>query len=216
MNRHDLTLFDASVSYGGIRDLSPDSVALCIMALSGLTSRYNWVSGAVALSDAQWNDVDGRVSLALDEIMGGLIGMVIPAIWSTASVFKFLPCDGSTHLRASFPLLYEAIDSQYIISPTQFFVPDLRRKFVVGSGNGYALGDTGGVETVALSVAEMPAHTHIYNQYTFGLDIVTVGAPVPTGVGQPAIPQSTGSAGSGSAHENRPPYYVIDWYIVAG
>lgn len=215
MRSHDLTLFNASVAYGGIKDLSPDSVALCVMALGTLTRRFSWFDNGTALTDNQWDDIDSRVALAMDEIMGGLIGMVVPAIWSTASAFKFLPCDGATYNRVDFPLLYEAIDAQYILSGTQFTVPDLRRKVTLGSGGGLSLGDTGGSETVTLSVSEIPSHNHSYNQYTFGLDIVTVGAPVPTGVGQPALPNLTSNTGLGQAHDNMMPYYVLDWYVIA-
>ena len=43
--------------------------------------------------------------------------------------------------------------------------PDLRGRFVLGSGKGSGLtnrtvGDTGGVETVALTEAQMPSHSH--------------------------------------------------------
>ncbi len=38
--------------------------------------------------------------------------------------------------------------------------PDLRDRFIVGSGTTYALGDTGGANTVALTEAQMPAHNH--------------------------------------------------------
>lgn len=38
--------------------------------------------------------------------------------------------------------------------------PDLRDRFVVGAGNSYAVGATGGEATHTLSNAELPAHTH--------------------------------------------------------
>lgn len=37
---------------------------------------------------------------------------------------------------------------------------DLRNKFIVGAGSTYNVGDTGGVDTVTLSVTQMPSHTH--------------------------------------------------------
>jgi microcystin-dependent protein len=37
---------------------------------------------------------------------------------------------------------------------------DLRDKFLVGAGNSYATGNTGGAATVSLSVAQLPSHTH--------------------------------------------------------
>lgn len=48
---------------------------------------------------------------------------------------------------------------------TTFGLPDTRGRALVGSGNGpglssYALGQKGGVESVTLTEAQMPAHTH--------------------------------------------------------
>jgi microcystin-dependent protein len=38
--------------------------------------------------------------------------------------------------------------------------PDLRDRFVVGAGNTYAVGNTGGAASVVLTSDQMPAHTH--------------------------------------------------------
>lgn len=38
--------------------------------------------------------------------------------------------------------------------------PDLRDRFIVGSGSSYALGATGGAAQVTLSEAQIPSHTH--------------------------------------------------------
>lgn len=38
--------------------------------------------------------------------------------------------------------------------------PDLRDRFIVGAGNNYAVGTTGGAATVTLTEAQMPSHTH--------------------------------------------------------
>ena len=38
--------------------------------------------------------------------------------------------------------------------------PDLRNRFVVGAGNTYAVGDTGGSDTVTLTTNQIPGHTH--------------------------------------------------------
>jgi microcystin-dependent protein len=44
--------------------------------------------------------------------------------------------------------------------------PDLRDRFVIGAGNTYAVGTTGGGTNVTLTVSQMPAHTHAYiDQY---------------------------------------------------
>jgi microcystin-dependent protein len=41
--------------------------------------------------------------------------------------------------------------------------PDLRDKFVVGAGTSYAVGATGGANTVALAIGNLPAHSHGVN-----------------------------------------------------
>lgn len=38
--------------------------------------------------------------------------------------------------------------------------PDLRNRFVVGAGNLYTVGDTGGEATVTLSAPQLPSHSH--------------------------------------------------------
>lgn len=215
MPRHDLTLLNATVSLGGIKDLSPDSVNISVMAVSILHNRNLWHNQGTSLSDLEWDVLDSQISLCLDELMSGLVGLIVPAIFATASAFKFLPCDGGTYQRDDYPLLYDALDSQYILSGTQFTLPDLRDRFIAGAGGSYAHGDTGGTNEHTLTLAEIPAHSHSYNQYTFGVDIESVGVPDPTGVGQPTIPQNTSNAGSGNAHENRPPFFAIPFYVIA-
>ena len=41
--------------------------------------------------------------------------------------------------------------------------PDLRNRFVVGAGDTYAVGATGGATTVTLSTSNLPAHTHSFS-----------------------------------------------------
>lgn len=38
--------------------------------------------------------------------------------------------------------------------------PDLRNRFIVGAGTSYAIGATGGADTVTLSESQIPSHTH--------------------------------------------------------
>lgn len=44
--------------------------------------------------------------------------------------------------------------------------PDLRGRFIIGAGGVYNPGDTGGAESVTLTEAQMPAHTHAVNLNT--------------------------------------------------
>jgi microcystin-dependent protein len=45
-------------------------------------------------------------------------------------------------------------------SPTVTKTPDLRDRFIVGAGNGYAVGNTGGDNSVALGFNNVPKHSH--------------------------------------------------------
>lgn len=198
-----------------IVDMSATSVALCLSALTSLQKRWNWEQSSQPVSDVLWDDIDAMVSLANEELMASLVGMILPHAMATISAFKMLPCDGGVYNKSDYPKLYDVLDAVYIVSGTQFRVPDMRDRVPVGSGNNYSLDDSGGVDSVVLTTAQMPAHDHSYQQYTFGVDIESVGVPDPTGVGQPTLPQTTGSAGGSEAHENRMPYRAVKWAIVA-
>ena len=53
-----------------------------------------------------------------------------------------------------------SIPSGWVLCDGNNSTPDLRDRFVVGAGSTYAVDATGGSNTVALSTAEMPSHTH--------------------------------------------------------
>lgn len=55
-------------------------------------------------------------------------------------------CDGST---------YQRVDGTGTIT-----APDLRDRFIVGAGNEYDVGDTGGEKEVTLSTSQIPSHRH--------------------------------------------------------
>lgn len=106
-----------------------------------------------------------------------------------------------------------AIPSGYVLCDGSNSTPDLRDRFVVGAGNSYSVGNTGGASSVTLTTAQMPSHTHTYSDlYVLqqalspGIDIdfnATTWDPNGNRTG------TTSSAGSGSSHENRPPYYAL-------
>jgi hypothetical protein len=94
---------------------------------------------------------------------------------------------------------------------------DLRDKFVIGAGNGYAVGATGGAASVSsgsagahshggatgshsLTLAEIPSHTHSNGSYALGYK--ADGNPVGAGWALDGTPQTTGAAGSGDAHSH--------------
>ena len=91
--------------------------------------------------------------------------------------------------------------------------PDLRNRFVPGAGGQYGVGATGGEETHALSVSEIPSHNHAYQFKGADLDLAWDGdnffydaSGHYSGNGNTRY---TDNAGGGAAHENRPPYYAL-------
>lgn len=212
---YNLRLYQESITSSAVLDMTSSSIALSIMAVSALHNRSIWNNDGASLSDLEWGSIDADISLCLVELMGALVGMVVPAVFATASIDKFLPCDGGTYNKTDYPQLYDAIDSVYIISGTQFTVPDLRDKYPIGAGGTLAVADEVGANSHTLSVSELPAHSHIYNQPTFNIDMESVGVPDPTGVGNPPLPTQTTSVGGNQPHENRPASHAINWYIIA-
>ena len=88
--------------------------------------------------------------------------------------------------------------------------PDLRSRFVVGAGTGgsYSPGDTGGANSVTLTVAQIPAHTHTYERTDVGINVND--RPWPASNNDcDMTTQNTSSTGGGQSHENRPPYYAL-------
>tara|TARA_Y200000002_G_scaffold382589_1_gene400189 strand:+ start:1982 stop:4327 length:2346 start_codon:yes stop_codon:yes gene_type:complete len=119
---------------------------------------------------------------------------------------------------------------------------DMRNRFIVGQGSTYTsgglwgdgIGATGGADSVALSTAQMPSHTHGNNFSiqsggvhdhtfsTYGRNGNGQYGKVADSGGSSTAAMTTGNspshthningsiqnAGSGQAHENRPPYYV--------
>jgi len=95
--------------------------------------------------------------------------------------------------------------------------PDLRERFIVGAGGdnpnvngtGYNIADAGGEVNHTLTIAEMPSHTHSYNQPA-STGYVTESGDRPRVV---ASSTTTGSTGGDEPHENRPPYYALAYIM---
>ena len=103
-------------------------------------------------------------------------------------------------------------------------VPDLSGKFILGyggSGKGKTIKGIGGKETVALTVNQLPAHTHSLTGECIGNNCPSA-IPKNGGVFHRNI-KATGafsgtyntnlSGGKGQTHENMPPYYVLAYIM---
>ena len=93
---------------------------------------------------------------------------------------------------------------------------DLRGAFVAGYApertDYAAVGKTGGKQDVALTVNEMPNHSHDSNNLIMdsrGNGEATFRAAYTASTSAKGKNIKTETAGSGGAHENRPPFYVL-------
>jgi microcystin-dependent protein len=120
--------------------------------------------------------------------------------------------------------------------------PDLRNRFIVGAGNSYIVGNTGGIDRVTLDASQLPSHIHSVKIHgdvsefntnrndadktgdTHGNVLGTHG-----GSSKLCIPgkdydtqdtsydftiETTANSG-GSSIENRPPYYALAYIMKA-
>jgi len=75
-------------------------------------------------------------------------------------------CDGSLLAISQYDALFSLIGTTFGgDGQTTFAVPDLRGRLPIHAGTGtglgsYTLGQVGGTETVTLTAAQLPAHTH--------------------------------------------------------
>lgn len=130
-------------------------------------------------------------------------GVSVPEGW--------LMCNGSTFSQSDYSELYTVLGTNKI--------PDLRDRFIVGAGNEYSLGNIGGEKTHTLTIDEIPKHSHtktvnIVDGDGWSFDnnkVSTLG-----GATQPEqYTWTSGYAGEGKEHENRPPYYALYFIIKA-
>lgn len=182
------------------------------------------VEGAIVFLSylSTWTD-DGSmsrfaVSQLIKEMLNGarkvdfLLGSIVP-IWTSEVDENLIIADGRTVDRDDYPELWE-IAPVGMRTATTLTVPDLRDRFILGAGTIAGQGVTGGAQNHTLTIDQMPPHTHGYTSPTFGIDIITAGAPDPTGVGNPPTALTTTPTGGGLPHNNMPPYYSMTYAIV--
>jgi microcystin-dependent protein len=107
-----------------------------------------------------------------------------------------------------------------------FALPDLRGRVPIHQGNGFILAETGGAETITLTVNQIPAHAHpLLGSTRVGVD-VNPEARVVAGTGaaggfsyvedvpsQGFAPAAVSPVGGSQPHENVQPYLCISFII---
>lgn len=141
----------------------------------------------------------------------------------------WLLCDGQAVSRTTFAELFDRLGTEYGVGDgsTTFNVPDMQtsNKFPRGAANDAGRGDTGGESTHALTTTELASHSHGitdpgHNHGLTGGNSAGSGGTCNASCSAGAY--STGSkvtgitinnAGSGTAHENKPPFLDCHFII---
>lgn len=197
----------------------PDSVEFLAL-LKGAIDELRFSSNFETFGALTSDDVASAFAFAFDTIAecggGGLVTGEIIAYATTNAPTGTLACDGAGYLRVDYPNLYAVLATPFITDADHFVVPDLRSRSVVGVGQGSgltdrAMNDDGGVETVALTEAQLTAHNHtLYTPDLVSIAISGSGGFAASGVSLTA----TNATGSSEAHENMHPFLALGYAIV--
>lgn len=161
------------------------------------------------------------------------VGALLPyAGTSTALPTGYLLCDGAAVSRTTYATLFDRLGTAYGAGDgsTTFNIPNLTHRFPLGTAPGTGLRDrgiTGGAETVTLTTAQIPGHTHgsagdhthtvparADDQVADGTTAtVSDNAASGTNTSSTAGAHTHASVGGGGSHENMPPF-VTTYYLI--
>lgn len=134
-------------------------------------------------------------------------------------------CEGQLLPISEYETLFQLIGTTYGGDGEQTFaLPDLRGRTPLHFGGGFVLAETGGVETVTLTVNQMPAHKHpllaasapataTNPQTNLGAQGVSKRFYGPMAVPGPMAPATCTSTGGSQPHENMQPYLCVSYII---
>lgn len=129
-----------------------------------------------------FNNSNSNASSSMDAIVGEIktwAGVALPSN-------EYMNCDGSILSTTQYPVLFNAIGYTFGGSDTNFNLPDLRGRTIVGTGDATASiggtlanGDSGGAKENTLTTSNLPEHNH-------GLSGVTITGTVTVGTNENA------------------------------
>lgn len=187
----------AKNEWGGVRTLSPSSMALLGMAVEWLSRTYQYTCAGDEVSSEQQDWMEAAVGQLGEEMSKSVVGMTIDYFGLDESIpAGWMKCDGTT-------MLAEQLPDWFAIAPDifkfelddvwQVQVPDTNRMSRRGTHLESEIGLIEGNESMYLTVAQLPPHTHTEVVVVAAPELVGAGAPLPTGAaGAPGITGSTG------------------------
>lgn len=195
-------------------------------AVTGIEPRLTVAEGQISGINIALNTpvigIDARLTTAegdiddLQAITPVPVGAILP-FYGTSAPTNYLICDGSTFSGATYPAL------QTVLGGTT--LPDLKGRFLVGYNSGdsdyNAMAKIGGSKTHTLAETEIPSHTHnvrfsTNNWYTgTGTESGVEAKLTSTGADYAGLTAEGQSGTVGQAHENRPPFYTVNYIIKA-
>lgn len=133
-------------------------------------------------------------------------------------------CDGSLLPISDNDTLFNLIGTTYGgDGQSTFALPDLRSRVPMHVGPGYALGQNDGEETVTLTTAQMPVHTHAALANTTNATSTTPQNNVWAGgsltqfsdqqTNAQLAPSTLQSAGGSQPHDNMLPFVAVNFII---
>ena len=227
---------DDAVTAAKIADdaVGADAVADNSIGAAAINISGNGTSGQAVVSDG-----DGSFSYESNIVPSGAL---MPFAGASAPT-GFLLCHGQAVSRTTYATLFSAISTTYGTGDgsSTFNLPDLRGRVIAGQDdmggasanrltnqtgglNGDTLGAAGGSETHTLTTAQLASHTHSFSD----TDSITAMTFLSDGLGvnrggsgqssssnsiSVSISGTTGSTGSGSAHNNVQPTMVLNYII---
>jgi microcystin-dependent protein len=220
----------ASIDVGNIflRNITPGSNYINIQPNAVLPSNYSLTlpSALPSVNSVLVSDNIGNITFnALSSLLpSGVImmygGTAVPTGW--------LFCDGSVVSQLTYASLFSTIGTAFDTGGEgagNFRLPDFRRRVPVGSGGtgsailGNLIGNTGGAESVAISVNEMPSHDHGGSTGSISLTFSSVtnygfgGATALAATGSNSHSHTISSQGGGQAHNNIQPSLIVNYII---
>lgn len=176
-------------------------------AITQLTNEFVWLEVGDTVDDIVAS-VFETVTDYYDSMLIGLVSQFLASIPP-----GWLQLDGATYSEDDYPLLFSRLPSQFKTG-SNFTLPDMTDTFPLGATNTADLGDTGGLNSITLTIAQLPAHTHTEIPPIVGVTIGSAGPPVPDIAIGPPI--ASGPAGSGASIDIRPAFVELLFGIYAG